>query len=32
MVWKGTSCTDWDGGWIGKVHAQSTVGFVESLA
>jgi hypothetical protein len=19
IVWKGTSCTDWDGGWIGKV-------------
>jgi hypothetical protein len=19
MTWKGTSCTDWDGGWFGKV-------------
>jgi hypothetical protein len=19
MVWKGTSCMEWDGGWIGKV-------------
>jgi hypothetical protein len=31
IVWKGTSCTDWDGGWIGKVHGVR-IRFVESLA
>jgi hypothetical protein len=20
IAWQGTLCTDWDGGWIGKVH------------
>jgi hypothetical protein len=22
MTWKGTSCTDWDGGWFGKVPVE----------